>query len=336
MNILVDKKFYSGVPHQLNKRIRNFIDRLSVNPHNMFTHGNYCRKIKGTTNKYKFRVNSGDRVVFQYEQDAVKLLRFCHHDEQIRVAERIKSDTSGNQELKPEFQEYVEDAFDSQIDSKIIKDITNHLLDDNLDLALNMLKSIGAEHSNKAKNIRKIQGIEESRAYFFEHIDEVSKISINTSWYENQNKEKKRTVLRQRDVKYAFNRIFSELQCFFHPFAFFIVCGTVYICEVFLEDLSSKRLAADKFAVFYDKKVNNITDYYGISFFVILKDSKGNIIPSLQIDIHPYEKTFRSFENNSLYLIASNTLGSYANNYRILKSEEKMRSINSAFLGITE
>lgn len=333
MNILVDKKFYSGVPYQLNKRIRNFIDRLSVDPHNMFTHGNYCRKIKGTTNKYKFRVNSGDRVVFQYELDAVKLLRFCHHDEQIRVAERINTATPSVQELKPEYHEYVEDAFDSQIDSSIIEDITNHLLDDNLDLALNMLKGIGAEHSNKAKNIRKIQGIEESRAYFFEHIDEVSKISINTSWYENQNKEKKRTALRQRDIKYAFNRIFSELQCFIHPFAFFIVCGTAYICEVFLEDLSSKHLAANRFADFYNKNINNIIDYDGIAFFVILKASNGNIIPSLQVDIQPYEKTFRSFENNSLYLVVSNTLGSYANNYRILKSEEKMKSINRVFLG---
>lgn len=334
MNILVDKKFYGGVPTYLRHKLDNFISRLSSNPNDIFTHGNYCRKIRGTDNKYKFRVNSGDRVVFQYEQDAIRLLRFCNHDEQIRVAERLNANFFDEQELDASYNEYVEDKFDYQIDQDILSDIQNHLLEDKLNLALAKLKSVGAAQSKKAQNIRKIITIDEGRSEFFAHKAYVSKIFIRCSKVENSKNEKVLTTLRRKDIRYAFNRMIAETKCLIHPFVYFQLSGADYLRDAFLEGLADKRKIAEAFADFFVKEVESIANDEGIIFFVILKDADGKIIPSQNIEICPYEKTFHCHNDDGIVFMVQNTLGAFANNYRLIKSKEKIKSINLSFLGL--
>lgn len=331
MKVLVDKRFYDSVPKHLVSKIEGFTQKLSCDANNLFQHGKYCRKIKGTENKYKFRVNSGDRVVFQYEKDAVRLLRFCNHDAQIRVAERVKPVV---QELEVQRQEYVEDAYDKKIDQEILEDIQNQLLDDNLDDALNLLKEAGAANSNKAKNIRKIIEVADAREVFFENKEFVSRIEIKCAKLESASESDQYSVIRKKDIMYAMNRLVSESQCSILPFVYITVTGTNYIRDVYLEGIDNKRQLAEKIADYFDSNIKTLNNGKEMVIYALLKDKEDNIIPSQKIIIRPYQKEYERSTDEGILLLVEDTLGKYANNFRIVKGQEKMRKINLDFLGI--
>lgn len=83
--------------------------------------GYWIRNVKGT-NIYKFRVNSGDRILFRYEnidgKDNIVFLNYCSHDKQIRVARTINEDINII-DLKINKDEYIEDDFDKEIEEYI-------------------------------------------------------------------------------------------------------------------------------------------------------------------------------------------------------------------------
>ena len=83
--------------------------------------GYWIRNVKGTE-IYKFRVNSGDRILFRYKKidgkDSIVFLDYCTHDKQIRVARAINKDIKVR-DLKIDKNEYIEDDFDKEIEEYI-------------------------------------------------------------------------------------------------------------------------------------------------------------------------------------------------------------------------
>lgn len=93
--------------------------------------GFWIRNVKGT-DIYKFRVSSGDRILFKYEKingiEGVVFLNYCKHDDQIRVAKNIKGDIDFI-DFEIDKGEYIEDKFDKEID-EYIKSEEYELLDE--------------------------------------------------------------------------------------------------------------------------------------------------------------------------------------------------------------
>lgn len=93
--------------------------------------GFWIRNVKGT-DIYKFRVSSGDRILFKYEKingiEGVVFLNYCKHDDQIRVAKNIKGNIDFI-DFEIDKGEYIEDKFDKEID-EYIKSEEYELLDE--------------------------------------------------------------------------------------------------------------------------------------------------------------------------------------------------------------
>ena len=83
--------------------------------------GFYARRIRGTTDKYKFRIANGDRILFIYADDVkgirmenqrgIVLLAYCNHDEQIRSGRKIE--VTGNENFSEydfDIQSYTEET----------------------------------------------------------------------------------------------------------------------------------------------------------------------------------------------------------------------------------
>lgn len=88
--------------------------------------GYWIRQISGT-DIYKFRVNSGDRILFRYDKsETIIFLSFQTHDKQIRAAKNM----SENLKLEDFYiiqDEYIEDSVDTQIDYYARHELNQHL-----------------------------------------------------------------------------------------------------------------------------------------------------------------------------------------------------------------
>lgn len=86
--------------------------------------GFWIRKIKGTS-ILKFRINSGDRILFYIDnkekESRVVFLRYCNHDEQIRVAKEYDRNISNDNitEFDLDCREYIEDKVDEEIEGTL-------------------------------------------------------------------------------------------------------------------------------------------------------------------------------------------------------------------------
>ena len=82
--------------------------------------GFWIRNIKGT-DVYKFRVNSGDRILFKYIDNEIYFISYCKHDDQVRVARNYKN---GSQllDFKIDKSVYIEENIDFEIDKSIINE----------------------------------------------------------------------------------------------------------------------------------------------------------------------------------------------------------------------
>ena len=90
--------------------------------------GFWIRKVAGT-DIYKFRVNSGDRVLFKYENiqgmDDILFIAFCNHDEQIHTAKNYKGISTIDMEIDKH--EYEEDELDAKINEYIKNEVYSKL-----------------------------------------------------------------------------------------------------------------------------------------------------------------------------------------------------------------
>ena len=128
MEYIIGQNFYKSLPRNekekiLNK-IKSFCEEL-VRTEGIIreiSSGFWVRKIKNT-NIFKFRLNSGDRFLFSYENllfenketSRIVFLEFVEHDKQVRVANRISN-------IEIDFLEYSVDDVEENYDKKVVED----------------------------------------------------------------------------------------------------------------------------------------------------------------------------------------------------------------------
>lgn len=100
MKHLILQQFWDSIPQEKLKHVRSklpyYLKKLTEERGNIgnMPRGFYARRIKGTNDKYKFRIANDDRILFIYADDikgirienkrGIILLAYCSHDEQIR------------------------------------------------------------------------------------------------------------------------------------------------------------------------------------------------------------------------------------------------------------
>lgn len=125
MKHLILQQFWDSIPQEKIKHVRAklpyYLKKLAEERGNIskMPRGFYARRIKGTTDKYKFRIANDDRILFIYADDirnirvenkcGIVLLAYCNHDTQIRTGRKIT--VTGQEEFTEyefELQPYVE------------------------------------------------------------------------------------------------------------------------------------------------------------------------------------------------------------------------------------
>ena len=226
MAITYGKKFYKSIPggpdSPIMKKVEKFISQLKDNNKiiSKLSRGLYCRKIASTTNRYKFRVSNGDRIVFYYEnghQD-ICLLKYCKHDDQISVAKNIK-------DIHLSLRKYEPDEFDEKIDHEILEEIKENIQNDDIEKAYIISKKVSSK-TNLTKDLRKALTIKELQQEYHSitDADNESGILIDTN---------RKSDLYKNGIKYAFNRVFSEYHVLLPPYFKIIIPETVILMPFF-------------------------------------------------------------------------------------------------------
>lgn len=140
--MIISENFFKDIPtdkkETVVRKLKSFENSIKE-CHNIndIQKGFWILKVKGT-NILKFRVNNGDRILFYIEdkeqESKVVFLRFCNHDEQIRVAKEFHKNISNisSTEFDLDCSEYIEDEIDEQIDGNL-KNFYSHYNNVNLD-----------------------------------------------------------------------------------------------------------------------------------------------------------------------------------------------------------
>jgi len=105
MKHLILQQFWDSIPREKIKHVRRklpyYLKKLTEERGNIsnMPGGFYARRIRGTADKYKFRIANDDRILFIYADDVkgirmenkcgIVLLAYCSHDEQIRSGRKI-------------------------------------------------------------------------------------------------------------------------------------------------------------------------------------------------------------------------------------------------------
>lgn len=126
----IAKDFFKHVPIEKQQAIFNKLKQfttaiLEAKVFHSIPKGFWIRKIAGT-NIYKFRVNSGDRILFTFNEDqTVTYLSFEVHDRQIQAAKRKKETQLVNFIVNQT--PYEEDEQDYIIDKYALEELSNKL-----------------------------------------------------------------------------------------------------------------------------------------------------------------------------------------------------------------
>ena len=127
MKHLMLQQFWDSIPQEKLQHVRlklpYYLERLSAERGNIsnMPKGFYARRIRGTADKYKFRIANDDRILFMYADDikgirmenkcGIVLLAYCNHDEQIRAGRSIE--VTGNEKFSEydfDIQGYIEET----------------------------------------------------------------------------------------------------------------------------------------------------------------------------------------------------------------------------------
>jgi len=131
--MLITKSLQSSLPLERREKIIEKMKAFEMAILNNKTYrelnkGFWVRKIE-STNKYKFRINNGDRIVFEYgtvdEKEQIIFLKYCHHDQQIRVAKNYTNGAIMDYEI--DTTPYIEEEIDKDIDWYIKSDVYTKL-----------------------------------------------------------------------------------------------------------------------------------------------------------------------------------------------------------------
>ncbi|WP_378956029.1 UvrD-helicase domain-containing protein [Pelosinus sp. sgz500959] len=113
MKHLILQQFWDSIPHEKVQHVRRklpyYLKKLTEERGNIsnMPKGFYARRIRGTVDKYKFRMANDDRILFIYADDVkgirlenkcgIVLLAYCNHDEQIRKGRNFE--VTGNEKF---------------------------------------------------------------------------------------------------------------------------------------------------------------------------------------------------------------------------------------------
>lgn len=86
MDIYFDKMFLDSLPERIYDTIDQKLQRIYQYDFLQFRYSALCRKIKAVKNIFKFRFSDGDRIIFKYIYNGIRLIRYATHDKQIKVA----------------------------------------------------------------------------------------------------------------------------------------------------------------------------------------------------------------------------------------------------------
>lgn len=211
MAVIIDDKFYKSVPLEAKTRVAERINKLVAeldknnNLIKKLSKGFYCRKIKNLDNRYKFRIDNGDRIIFcrENKHKDIRLLRYCNHDSQILAAGRISPT------IHIVAQDYTSDDFDNYIDTSYIEDYKQMLLEEDLIGAYNLLVKETTPHTNKAKLLRRIVDVTKIKDLYDrqQSHQESSGIVFRSSG----------KPIREEDFARTFNRIYDKECILFMP-----------------------------------------------------------------------------------------------------------------------
>ena len=126
MKHLILQQFWDSIPQEKIQHVRRklpyYLKKLAEERGNIsnMPKGFYARRIRGTTDKYKFRIANDDRILFIYADDiqnireenksGIVLLAYCSHDQQIRKGRNMQ--ISGEKDFTEydfEMQSYTEE-----------------------------------------------------------------------------------------------------------------------------------------------------------------------------------------------------------------------------------
>lgn len=128
----ITKDFFKHVPREKQQAVLERLQSFSqlIQDANVFHEipkGFWIRKVVGT-NIYKFRVNSGDRILFTFNEDGtVTYLSFETHDTQIRSAKKVTVEQSV-MDVQINFDQYENETIDEIIDYYAQYELTSKLI----------------------------------------------------------------------------------------------------------------------------------------------------------------------------------------------------------------
>lgn len=137
------KHFENSIPFEkredvLKKIVQFEKDLKEYKSFNNLPRGYNVRQIEGT-DIYKFRINNGDRVLYQYDNISsdIVIIEYCKHDDQVRRAK--SSNTSLNRSGIYEYtaDDYIEKEIDENIDDLVLENYINEYLEAVLEYELN-------------------------------------------------------------------------------------------------------------------------------------------------------------------------------------------------------
>lgn len=262
-------------------KINKFAKELSENHTNItsVSKGFWARPIISHPGRYKFRVNNKDRIIFEYGKDKneIYFLDYCNHDAQIRTAKQIKNTMIAS--LEVDHSEYKNEPIDNYID-EYYRDLAFEFLEDeNYVEALEAFKQSNDKQGQKQVNFIINNDYTDIRKKFS---DQRYRIEIKI--------EVGPLLLKETDLLYVFNRIYSEYQLILAPY--YMLHYQATSVTYFLPDTQSKK------AFNYNKALAKqlIEDLENSSgsfvIFGCLCDKGKNIVPTdSDIIINLREKT---------------------------------------------
>ena len=334
MAIIFDKNFYKSVPgypdSPIVKKVENFIMELNENDKiiTKLSHGFYCRKIRSTRNRYKFRVNNGDRIVFCYQNDRkdICFIKYCTHDKQILVAKNIK-------DIHMSRRAYVEDSFDNIIDEEILREIKQKIQQEDIEGAYDLAQKNSSNNAKLSKDLRKTIKIKEFQEKYksIMNANQESGLLIST---------KGESDVYKGSLQYAMNRVYSEYHCILAPYFKIVIPGTMINMPFFSEKANSET----NIKKYIEVLVNDLYDKIGMTaqksgtserelvlqgFFY---DSDKQI-KAMYIEVNPCEKTIKNIPRKNFYITPNNTgrINSYLHTLSLI-SPQKIGQKNYKYL----
>lgn len=314
MNIEISERLYKNLPtvkrKLVTKKINEFAKQILADDKGFagVAKGFYVKKFIKNPNRFKFRVNNKDRVIFEYSPDrkTIYFLDYCHHDDQNRLSSSIRNEF---RKLQIEKEEYVDDELDTVIENKEYEEVTERARDlvraGKLEQAQQEYESAGLSTSLSRK-IDMALSLEDAIEVFAEHHGKHSYIYFESG--EESNGEFSKFSIMEHHILNVLNRIYSDYR--YRLFPYFIIQKDVAFRNVYLADPEDKPLK-------YNEQVAaEIAEIFGRpsnSFRIecCFVDGEGNVVEEPVFFTKDFEKdTFERSEENpekELYLFFTKT-----------------------------